>query len=157
LAVAVTTLDDGTVVVAAGGESRRILQWNAGTGEPVGVPLTGPKRGVMRLAFRGTRLIAADDDGKIYRWDSGEPVGDVLSGPGRPGDTPYLSVGPPGDILAVGQGGTVRRWKLSTGEDLGDVADAGCVTTADVPGGGAVLALGHTDGSITITPLPPDS
>jgi hypothetical protein len=41
----------------AGGESRRILQWNAVTGEPVGTPLTGPRAWIMRLAFRGTRLI----------------------------------------------------------------------------------------------------
>ena len=75
LAVAVATLADGTVMVAAGGEGRRILRWDAATGRPIGEPLTGPKHWVMRLAFRALPdgrilLISADDSGVVHRWDA---------------------------------------------------------------------------------------
>jgi WD40 repeat protein len=161
LAVAVTTLADGTVMVAAGGESRRILRWNAVTGEPIGGPLTGPKRWVMRLAFRAlpdgrTLLLAVDDDGMVHRWEamSGDPVGEPLRSTGEAGDAPRLAAVAPGHLIAMGRGGVVRCWDGRTGEPLGDTPDAGSATTVITADGVTLFAIGHTDGSITITPLP---
>jgi hypothetical protein len=48
----------------------------------------------------------------------------------------------------------VRCWDGRTGEPLGDTPDAGSATTVITADGVTLFAIGHTDGSITITPLP---
>jgi WD40 repeat protein len=157
LAVAVTALEDGTVLAAAGGEEQTILRWKAVTGEPVGHPLETAGAFVMRLAFRALPdgrvvLVAVDDASRVYRWDavSGEPIGETLTGPGKPGESPRLAPNAPGSLIAVGQKGTVRIWDTGTGQVRPDMAEASSATTLTLPDGSIALAVGHIDGSITI-------
>lgn len=148
LTVAVTTLPDGTVLVAAGGEGRKILRWNAVTREPFGEPLTGPRGWVLHLSFHHlpdhrVLLAATDDQGVLHRWDAvtGEPPG------------PAGSAIPEARIMVDTHEETVRRWDLHTGQHLGIVPDATAATVVTLPDGRLVLAAGHADGGITITPL----
>ena len=154
-AVAVTTLPDGTVLVAAGGEDRRILRWNAVTGERIGEPLTVGEWWVMRLAFHAPAagrplLSSVDDDGVVRRWDAvtGEPAGGPLSAGGALGPVLRLEDVIPGETIAVGRDDVLRCWDVVTGRHLGDVPQAACAAAVTAP---AAFAIGHLDGSITIT------
>ncbi|MEV4704282.1 hypothetical protein [Actinoplanes sp. NPDC049316] len=55
----------------------------------------------------------------------------------------------PERLLAVARNDVLRCWDVVTGRHLGDLAGAAsCALT-----GGRRLAVGHTDGSITVDPL----
>jgi len=164
LAVAVTTLPGGAVMLAAGGEDRTILRWDAAVGERIGAPLMVGEWSVVRLAFHalpdgGTLLVAVDDAGTVYRWDAvtGESVGEPLPADGDPETPPRLDDVVPAHVIAVSHEEVVRCWDVLTGRHLGDITDAQSAVTATLPDGRVVLAVGHLDGSLTVTPLPASS
>jgi len=157
--VAIAGFDDGIVMVAAGGDEGQVLRWNAITGEQIGQPLTAGAS-VLAVAFRvlpdgHTVLIVIDDDAWVYRWDarSGEPIGDPLQAPGETGILPRLAPAAPGPLIAVARGDVTRVWHAGTGKMLADIAGATSATTLTLPNGEAALAVGHTDGSLTVTTL----
>ena len=161
LAVAAATLADGTVMLAAGGEDRSILRWDAAVGLSIGAPLVTGEWPVVRLAFHPlpdgrTLLVAVDDAGAVYRWDAvtGESVGEPLPADGDLVTPPRLDDVAPAQVIAVSHEEVVRCWDVLTGRHLGDIADAQSAVTATLPDGRIVLAVGHLDGSLTITPLP---
>ncbi|MFF5077404.1 WD40 repeat domain-containing protein [Actinoplanes sp. NPDC000266] len=164
LAVAVTTLADGTVMLAAGGEDRKVVRYDVTTGGRIGSPLPVGRWFAVRLAFgslSGGRaaLVAVDDAGGVFRWDAltGETIGEPLSS----GETPVtgldLGGAVPERVVATSHEDTVRCWDVLTGRHLGDIEQAQSATIVPLPGGRSALAVGHQDGSLTITPFPPST
>ena len=81
---------------------------------------------------------------------SPEPVGDRLAAGGEAGPALNLDGAVPGQMIAVGRDEILRCWDVLSGRHLGDVPSASCAATVTEPG---VFAIGHLDGSITVTSL----
>jgi WD40 repeat protein len=156
LAVAATTLPDGTVLLAGVGDDGRILRWDAANGEPVGEPLHCPEP-VLRLVFRllpdgPALLLAVDEAGTVRRWDAvtGKPIGEPLTVDGDP----FLPLVParldPSRLMVASAYEHTRCWDAATGEPLGDVAQADCAAVLPLPDGRISLAVGHEDGTLEI-------
>ncbi|MFV2178329.1 WD40 repeat domain-containing serine/threonine protein kinase [Actinomadura sp. LOL_016] len=114
---------DGRLLLASGRDGEKVQLWDAGTGKPVGRPLTGHTQRVRSVAFApqpvdGQLLLATGSmDGEVRLWNAGtgEPVGRPLTGH----ESPVLSVTfAPQSVdgrvlLAVGSGdGVVRVWEV---------------------------------------------
>ncbi|SNY69494.1 WD40 repeat domain-containing protein [Paractinoplanes atraurantiacus] len=153
LAVAVATLSDGRVLLAAGGEDRTVVRYDAATGERIGSPLPVAASFVTRLVVRSlsggrTLLVAVDDAGEVFRWNA--LTGEALLSERTTGS---LSGAVPERVVAVAHEDTVRCWDALTGSHLADVEQARSAVVVEVPGGRSALAVGHMDGSLTITPF----
>jgi WD40 repeat protein len=156
VAVAATTLPDGTVLLAGAGDNGRILLWDAVTGKPVGEPLPCPepvlKLGFQRLPDGPPMLLAVDEAGAVRRWDvvTGRPIGRPLPVDGEP----FLPLVParldPSRLMVASAYEHTRCWDAATGEPLGDIAHADCAAVLPLPDGRIALAVGHEDGTLEI-------
>ena len=68
---------DGSRIVS-GSDDKTILVWNAESGEIIGEPITGHKRGVNSVCFSpdGRRILSGSDDTTARVWDAvtGKPL-----------------------------------------------------------------------------------
>ena len=164
-AVAAAVLPDDTPIFVSGSESGLVCCVNAQTGGLIGEPLRiGESTGslaVLELLDDRRRLVSADHDGGIHRWDliAGMPLGDPI---GLPGDARiidarvtlsgvpvvFLDVDEPDDNSCLG---TVA-YRLDSGErlDLGTLVPHLCAIYDD---DGLKMVCDEPDGSTIIRPL----
>ena len=96
--------------------------WDAGTGQPVGAPLTGDTDLVWDVAFSpdGSRIVSGGYDQTVRLWDAatGKPVGEPLTG--HTGAVTSVAFSPDGTRIASGGAdNTVRLWDAATGQPVG--------------------------------------
>ena len=108
--------------LATASYDRTIQLWDAGSGRPIGQPLTGHTDPVSAVVFSpdGHRLASASGDGTIRLWDagSGRPIGQPLTG--HTGAVFSVVFSPDGLRLAsAGADKTVRIWDAETREPIG--------------------------------------
>jgi WD40 repeat protein len=108
---------DGTTVATgqAYGDTNIIL-WSLGTGQPIGLPLTGHTGNVAWLGFSpdGQTLISSSTDATIRLWDVG--TGRAIGGPliGHANTPISMALSPRGETLASSSwDGTIRLWDLN--------------------------------------------
>ncbi|MCA2212065.1 caspase, EACC1-associated type [Jidongwangia harbinensis] len=132
--------------LAAGSDDGSIRLWNAGTGAPIGSPLTGHADRVTSVAFSpdGEVLASGSSDGHLRLWHpaTGRPVSQST---GHPGPVTSVAFSPDGKVLASGSTDrTVRRWNPATAQAVGPAltGHAGYVTSVAFSPDGKVLASG---------------
>ena len=149
---------DGPMLASAG-EDGKIRRWDAGTGRPVGDPMTGhtgPVRALTAWMGPGSPVLAsAGEDGEIRRWDAGtgRQVGDPMTSQTGPVRALTAWMGPDGPMLAsAGEDGMIRRWDAGTGRQVGALMTGHTgpirALTAWMGPGGPVLASAGEDGKI---------
>jgi WD40 repeat protein len=59
--------------IASGSSDTTVRLWDAGTGQPVGAPLTGHTSDVLSVAFSpdGDRIVSGSSDTTVRLWDAG--------------------------------------------------------------------------------------
>ena len=108
--------------MAGGGFDRRLIVWDAATGEPVGEPLSGHDAKLESVAFSsdGGMLASGRDDGTVILWDL-DPH-DALATPltGHRQAVWSVAFNSDGRMLASGSDhGTAALWDTATGRRLG--------------------------------------
>jgi WD40 repeat protein len=157
--VAAGRMPDGRPFFAGAAATGAVHLVDAESGAALGQPLRGLRRQALTVAVTtlpdGTVLVAAGGESrKILRWNAvtGDQLGEPLTGPR--GSVLQLSFD--GVLLtATDDRDVTHRWNAVTGEPVdpppGTVPDDQAVVT--LPGGRRLLAAGHADGSITVTPF----
>ena len=111
---------DGKRIVS-GSADTTVRVWDAGTGQPVGQPITAPSE-VSSVAFSpdGTRIVSGSADTTVRVWDAGtgQPVGQPITGHSNTVDSVAFS--PDGTRIVSGSADTtVRVWDAGTGQPVG--------------------------------------
>ena len=112
--------DGGRIVSGSGDGTVRV--WDAGSGQPIGAPLTGHTDKVYSVAFSpdGRRIASGSGDKTVRLWDatSGQPLGAPLTG--HTNQVYSVAFSPDGRRIASGSGDkTVRLWDPTSGQPLG--------------------------------------
>ncbi|GAA2438393.1 hypothetical protein GCM10010191_61940 [Actinomadura vinacea] len=153
-AVACTMLDGRPIALITGESGAAVRRWDLSSGEPIQPLSTGsepaePWGAEPMLAVACTELdgrpvaVAGGQSAEVWVWDlaSGEPIGKPMAGHlkwsweavGKPNLGTKLYIGAltctrlDGRPIAVtgGEDGTVRRWDLATGREIGGPRIAG--------------------------------
>ncbi|MDQ0258211.1 hypothetical protein J2W20_000086 [Sinomonas atrocyanea] len=107
---------DGSRIVSGGADGTLRL-WAAGSGGPVGAPMTGHHGAVNSVAFSpdGSRIVSGGADGTLRLWaaGSGAPVGAPMTG--HQGAVNSVAFSPDGARIASGgDDRSIRLWTPST-------------------------------------------
>ncbi|MFI5502866.1 toll/interleukin-1 receptor domain-containing protein [Nocardia asteroides] len=128
---AAVSTDTGRVAVA--GPDNSVTFYDAGTGEPVGRPLTGFGERVGDLGFSadGSRLATVTSGNVVQVWSTDTAA--LAGGPfqGLP-EIDWITLSPDGRYLAAVDDKTARLWSVETGAAIGDpmtghTADIGAI------------------------------
>jgi WD40 repeat protein len=87
--------------------------WDAGTGQPIGAPLTGHTSNVNSVAFSpdGKRIVSGSFDRTLRLWDAGtgQPIGAPLTG--HTSNVNSVAFSPDGRrMVSASADNTVRVW-----------------------------------------------
>lgn len=112
---------DGQRLVSAG-NAQTLQRWNAGTGQPIGPPMTGHTDVVTSVAFSpdGHRIVSGSWDYTLRLWDAdtGQQIGQPLTG--HSGAVHSVAFSPDGQRIVSGSADTtLRLWDASTGQPVG--------------------------------------
>jgi WD40 repeat protein len=104
---------DGRRIVTASLDNTARL-WDAGTGKPIGEPLTGHMGRVNTAAFSpdGRRIVTASDDSTARLWDAstGKPIGELA---GHTDSVFSAAFSPDGRrIVTASADNTARLWEV---------------------------------------------
>ncbi|OOK77749.1 nucleoporin Nup120/160 family protein [Mycobacterium kansasii] len=96
--------------------------WDAGTGQPIGAPLTGHTLWVTSVAFSpdGRRIVSGSADDTLRLWDAGtgQPIGAPLTG--HTASVSSVAFSPDGHRIVSGSyDKTLRLWDAATGQPIG--------------------------------------
>jgi WD40 repeat protein len=141
---AVFSLDGKRIVTASVDKTARL--WDAATGKPIGLALTGHEDWVNSAAFSpdGNRIVTASGDWTARLWDAetGKPIGAPLEG--HSNSVTNATFSPDGKRILTGSGDrTARLWDAETGKPIG--------APINVPGGAVASAAFSPDGRRIVT------
>ncbi|EPQ54783.1 hypothetical protein GLOTRDRAFT_42827 [Gloeophyllum trabeum ATCC 11539] len=141
--------------IASGSWDNTVRVWNAQTGEPVGVPLTGHEAQVNSVAFSpdGKYIASGSDDKTIRVWnaETREPVVGPLTG--HENWVTSVAFSPDGKYIASGSwDNTIRLWNAQTGEPVGEplTGHENWVTSVAFSPDGKYIASGSWDNTIRV-------
>lgn len=148
---------DGRVIATAG-EDDVIRRWDAGSGQPIGEPLTGHTEDVLAVAFSpdGTRIASGSADDTVRLWDAGtgEPAAAPLTG--HLADVFSVAFSPDGGRLVSGSADrTVRLWDVATAAPAGEplVGHEGWVSSVTFSPDGSGVVSGSWDRTVRLWEL----
>ena len=116
---------DGARIVS-GGADKTVRLWDAGTGQPLGEPLTGHAGRLSAVAISpdGKRIASGGADKTVRLWDAGtgQPLGEPLTG--HAGTVASVAFSPDGTRVVSGSWDTtVRLWDAGKGQPIGPAVD----------------------------------
>lgn len=159
------TLPEGRALIVAGGDDRKLRQWDAESGRPEGEPLYSPDAFTCLASTvlpNGDRLaVSGDDAGVVRRWKLGTaagPVGPPLANPGPAVSSLALATLSETLVMVVSgfTDGSVRRWNADSDVPIGQplTGQSSSVLSVDLVvlpiDGGARILTGDSDGYITM-------
>ncbi|WP_436535217.1 nSTAND1 domain-containing NTPase [Actinoplanes sp. HUAS TT8] len=153
------TIDSGQVMLASGGGDGTVRLWDAGTGAPVGAPLTGHDGPVVDVCAVRTGddrvlIVSAGADATVRRWDRRGPVGDPMRGHAGVVAAVCAASADGGRLLVASSGDdrTIRLWDPATGEAVGEplTGHTGGVEALTAVPGRDLLASAAADGTVRL-------